>query len=100
MESNPPIACSLDAADLSARRAELTRLGEDALLPPGRDGSLRFRNDRETRTRLEALVAAEAACCPFLDLTVREEPGALVLEISAPDGAEPVVEELTSALGA
>ena len=51
------------------------------------------------RARLEAIVAAEAECCPFLDMDLREEDGALVLEIRAPQEAEPLVADLVSAFG-
>lgn len=100
MESNTPIACSLSAADLSARLAEMKRLGQDSLLSVDGDGTLRFRPDSETRLRLEAIVAAEAECCPFLDLSLREEAGTLVLKIGAPEGAEPVVADLVDAFEA
>jgi MerR family copper efflux transcriptional regulator len=99
MESNAPIACSLSGPDLSARLAEMKRLGQDALLSADGEGTLRFRADTETRARVEAIVAAEAECCPFLDMHLREEAGALVLEIRAPQGAEPVIAELVSAFG-
>ena len=62
-------------------------------------GTLRFRANGDTRARLEAIVAAEAECCPFLNMDLREEAGALVLEIRAPQGAEPVVAEMVSAFG-
>ena len=97
MDSNEPIACTLSAADLSARLAEMKRLGQDALLSVEGADTLRFRADTQTRTRLEAIVAAEAECCPFLDMELRERAGALVLEIRAPQGAEPVVADLVSA---
>jgi hypothetical protein len=97
MDSNKPIACTLSAADLSARVAEMNRLGRDALLSVDGAGTLRFRADTETRARLEAIVAAETECCPFLDFDLREEGGALVLELRAPQGAEPVVADLVSA---
>ena len=97
MKSHTPIACSLGATDLSARLAEMNRLGRDALLSVDGAGTLRFRADTETRARLEAIAAAEAECCPFLDMDLREEDGALVLEIRAPHEAEPVVADLVSA---
>jgi hypothetical protein len=97
MKSHTPIACLLSATDLSARLAEMNRLGRDALLSVDGARALRFRADTETRARLEAIVAAEAECCPFLDMDLREEDGALVLEIRAPQEAEPVVADLVSA---
>ena len=99
MKSDTPIACSLSATDLSARLAEMKRLGQDALLSVDGAGTLRFRADGDTKARLEAIVAAEAECCPFLDMDLREEAGALVLEIRPPQGAEPVVADMVSAFG-
>ena len=53
------------------------------------------------RERLEAIVAQEARCCPFLTMRLREDSGAgtIVLEVEAPDGAEPVVSEFVGAFG-
>jgi hypothetical protein len=99
MDPDTPIACTLSAADLSARLGEMKRLGQDALLSVDGAGTLRFRADGDTRARLEAIVAAEAECCPFLDMGLREEAGAIVLEIRAPQGAEPVVADMVSAFG-
>ena len=99
MDSDTPIACTLSAAGLSARVAEMKRLGRDALLSADGAGALRFRANGDTTARLEAIVAAEAECCPFLDMDLREEAGALVLEIRAPQGADPVVAEMVSAFG-
>ena len=39
-------------------------------------------------------MAAEAACCPFLTLELRAAPGGLVLDVTGPDAAGPVIEEL------
>lgn len=97
MDSDTPIACTLSAADLAPRLAEMKRLGQDALVSVDADGRLRFRADPDTRARLEAIVAAESECCPFLDLSLREEAGGLVLTIAAPKGAEPVVAGLVEA---
>jgi hypothetical protein len=93
-----PIACSLGAADLERRMAEIRAVGRDALLGTGPDGSLRFRASEGIRGRLEAIVAAEAECCAFLSLDLRDAGGGeLRLTISAPPEAEPVAAELASA---
>jgi len=97
MNSDTPIACSLSATDLSARLAEMKRLGQDALLSVDGAGTLRFRANGDTRARLEAIVAAEAECCPFLDLNLREEANELLLTIAAPEGAEPIAADLIEA---
>jgi hypothetical protein len=93
-----PLACSLDAPALADRLEEMRAVGSDAFLSAEADGVLRFRASPDTRARLERIVAAEAACCPFLGLRLEEEPDALLLTISAPEGAEPVVAALVEAL--
>ena len=97
MKSDTPIACSLSATDLSARLAEMKRLGQDALLSVDGAGTLRFRADGDTKARLEAIVAAEAECCPFLDMDLREEADDVLLTIVAPEGAEPIAADLIEA---
>jgi hypothetical protein len=92
-----PIACSLDAAALERRLAEIRAVGRDAFLGAERDGALRFRGSPDTRKRLEAIVAAEAECCAFLTLDLREANGELRLTISAPEDAEAIATDLASA---
>lgn len=100
MDTHDPIVCSLDADELKQRLAEIRAVGADALGDvqslPGQ-AVLRFAASQETRRHLEAIVAAEARCCAFLSFDLREEPGAIVMTISAPEGAEPVVRDLVGA---
>jgi MerR family transcriptional regulator, copper efflux regulator len=101
MASEIPIACSLGAADLAGRLARMRAIGAAALLGVDRrpaDATLRFR--RSARADLEAIVAAEAECCPFLDMTLRDEAGAVALRIAAPPGAEAVLDDCVKALTA
>jgi hypothetical protein len=100
MSTEPVIACSLSSGELPERLAELRALGRDALLSVSAEGVLRFRADKGTRARLEAIVAAESGCCPFLSFDLREQAGALVLTITAPDGAEPLALDLVNAFAA
>ena len=100
MPDRNPIACSLSSGDLQRRLGEIARLGAESLVAHELEGDrhvLRFRESAETRQRLEAIVAAEAECCPFLDMHLREEAGAVVLEIRATQEAAPMVAELVSA---
>jgi hypothetical protein len=92
-----PIACTLGPEQRPARLAAIAALGRDALMGAGADGTLRFRNDPAIRTRLAAIVAAEARCCPFLDLELSASDTELRLAIRAPEGAEPVARELAAA---
>lgn len=91
MPAELPIACSLTATELPARLAEITTLGRDALIDvlhePGH-AELRFAAGDGVRARIEAIAWAEAQCCAFLNMDVRDEPGLVVLSITAaPDGA-------------
>jgi hypothetical protein len=100
MTAGPPIACSLGASDLRQRLNEIAEVGADSLIERSAEGErhlLRFRSDLETRRRLEVIVAAEAKCCSFLDLSLEEQAGELVLSLSAPEGAQPVADELAAA---
>jgi hypothetical protein len=95
-----PIVCSLDAARLQAREAELERLGRSLISvsrPGGMAVTLRFTADRETHERVDRIIAAEAECCPFLDLSVREGE-TLELTIDGPEDAAPVITGLVEAI--
>ncbi|HEX3735956.1 MAG TPA: hypothetical protein VHV53_00295 [Solirubrobacterales bacterium] len=100
MTEPKPIACSLGASDLRRRLDEIAALGSESLIAgEARDGTrvLRFRHDEETRRRLMEIVAAEADCCPFLDLDVSECDGELILTVTAPEDARPPADELAAA---
>ena len=61
MPSQLPIACSLTAAELPGRLAEMAAVGRSALVAvesKGAQAVLRFRERSDTRERLQALVAA------------------------------------------
>jgi hypothetical protein len=95
-----PIACSLTAGDLSQRLAEIADLGADALLGVRRADTravLSFRGDAATRRRLAVIVAAEAQCCGFLDMTLSVDGDTAVLTIVAAPDAQPVVDDLVVA---
>jgi hypothetical protein len=95
-----PVACSLDAARLRAREAELAALGRSLVSVSDPDGPrlvLRFTSDDLTRERLDRIVAAEAECCPFLDLRVSEGE-TLELSIDGPDEAAPLIADLGGAI--
>jgi hypothetical protein len=100
MTDAKPVACSLSAGDLEQRLAAIAAIGADSLIARSVEGGrheLRFRADATTRERLEAIVAAEAECCSFLDLALHEDGGELVLSIAAPTDAQPIADELAAA---
>jgi hypothetical protein len=95
-----PIACSLGAGELELRLAAIAEIGAESLIgheADGRRNLLRFRADPATRTRLSEIVAAEAKCCSFLDLTLEERGGDLVLSVVAPEDGQAVADELVAA---
>jgi hypothetical protein len=100
MPTELPIACSLSATELPARLAQMAELGRDALVDvklSGTRATLRFAAGTGVRDRVTSIVAAESACCAFLAMRVSDEPDTVVLDISAPDDAEPVLHELIDA---
>lgn len=97
--NDKPLACSLSAGELESRLAEIEGIGADSLLSHRQEGAahvLRFRGDSGTRQRLEAVLAAERQCCPFLELNLAHEGEHLVLSIAAPAEAAPVAAELAA----
>jgi hypothetical protein len=100
MPDEIPVACSLDAAKMPERLAEMSALGLSSLIGAEcteHHAVLRFRPGGETAERLAAIVAAEAECCAFLSMEVRQESGALRLTIDAPGGAEPILDDMVAA---
>jgi hypothetical protein len=100
MPTEPPIACSLSAAELPARLAQIAQLGRDALVNvelSGTHATLHFAAGADVRGRVTRVVAAESACCAFLAMQVRDEPDGVVLDITAPEDAELVLHELVDA---
>jgi hypothetical protein len=95
----PTIACSLSARDYRERLSSIRKLGEVAFLGMAArlDGAdLSFRNSEEVQAELISIIDAEAVCCSFLDLSVHPDGERLILAISAPPDAMPVVRDLTA----
>jgi hypothetical protein len=87
----------LTAADYAARTEAIAELARRALrsrepIPGGT--RLTFEVGDDTERQLRALIAAEARCCAFLRMDLRPSADALILEITGPTGAEPVIAEL------
>lgn len=94
------IACSLTAAEYRNRAADANDVARDALRDRGPiAGGVRLTFDAAARERLESLIAAEAACCPFLTMDLREAAGRLVLEVTGPDAAAPIIEQWCAGSG-
>ena len=102
MPSDQPIACTLTAAQMPGRLAELRAIGDTYLQSAEageREAVLRFSAGPDAFERLEAIVAAEGRCCAFLELDLEHTPEGAALTIRAPAGGEPVMHQLVEAFG-
>ena len=89
------IACSLARDDYRRRTDDIRDLARDALRDRRPiEGGVRLTFDATARERLEAVVAAESECCPFLTMDLRAADGRLVLDVTGPDDAAPTIAEL------
>jgi hypothetical protein len=91
------IACSLSGPDLEQRLRQIAAAGRGARRVAD---ELRFPADAGTRERLEAIIAAESRCCPFLSFDLRQSGGELVLKVDAPPEAKPIAAGLVEAFSA
>ncbi len=92
-----PIACTLRPTQYTDRTAQLRALADGALRsrePLAEGERLTFAPGAETETRLRDAVAAEASCCSFLRMDLRSQGDALVLDITGPAEARPIIAEL------
>ncbi len=94
-----PIACTLTARELSERGRRITELAAGSLRSRQAlsDGvRLVFAADPGTEREVRALVADETQCCPFLGFRLSRTAEALVLEVTGPQEAQPLMDELFS----
>jgi hypothetical protein len=96
----PALACSLSAAEGAERAARRRALLDTHLL--SRTATtfgqrLAFPSDAAVATELDALIAAERDCCPFLTLGVERFDDAVILDVSGPPEATEIVETMFGA---
>jgi len=97
--TSDPIACSLSGAELGTREREWRAVARAALVERTEIAGgirLRFRGEGDVAERLRQLIAAERECCPFLDMSLTPGDGELVLDITAQQDAQPVLELMFS----
>lgn len=90
-----PIACTLSPDGLAARLALIDALATDGLLDRAATETglrVRLRDTPDIEQRTRDLVTAESSCCAFLDFDLGRDGGDLVLDVSGPPDARPVVE--------
>jgi hypothetical protein len=95
-----PIACSLTAAQYRDRTADLAQLAERHLLarePIAGGARLTLARSEAVEREIEAANAAEAACCPFLGFALQRHDERLVLDVTGPADAQPIIAELFEA---
>jgi len=91
----PPIACTLNAGDLKARRAWIADLNSAALKESRRDGlRLELIYDLSAREDVLKMVRGEQECCGFLTFDVREELRTIRVRIEAPETARDAADEV------
>jgi hypothetical protein len=92
-----PIACTLDARESADRTAELAALAARALRrrePTAKGERFLFADTPETERELSAAIAAEARCCAFLTMDLQRRDDGLVLDVTGPRDARPVIAAL------
>jgi hypothetical protein len=96
--SVPVLACSLSVSEGTARAARWRELvGAHLLSRTTTADGLRLAfpsGDAAIARELDALVAAERECCPFLGLAVERFDDALVLDVTGPPEAARIVEAM------
>jgi hypothetical protein len=100
MTKDLPMVCSLDRGELRQRLAEIAAVGAESLIDRSVDGDrhlLRFRSNPIAYRQLEGIVAAEAKCCSFLDLSLARQDDEIVLSIAAPEDAQALAAGLSAA---
>jgi hypothetical protein len=103
MPEDLPVVCSLDGGALERRLTAIAELGAESLVEHVEDGGrhvLRFQRDPRSRSRLEGIVSAEAACCAFLDLSLDDDGDHLVLSVAAPETGQPTADGFARAFSA
>ncbi len=88
-----PIACSLTAPELQARRTTVLQKVRRAVVEVREieDGyAYTFPSASEWLSEVAGLIDLERQCCPFLRfrLTVEENGGSLLLEMTGPEGTK------------
>ena len=98
-ESDPPVACTLTAAELEARRQGLIpgligKALEVSDLPNGL--RLRFKPEAGLLPELARVMETERECCRFLKFELKADPGAgpVTLEVTGPAGTAEMLRSL------
>jgi DNA-binding transcriptional MerR regulator len=90
------IACTLPAGERGERAADWRALAEaaDRVEPTEAGWRLHLPDTPEMAARTAELAAAERRCCAFLSFTLTLADNALLLDVTAPDDARALVDQL------
>ena len=95
---SPPIACSLTAADYRQRVAETGDVAREALRerrPIDGGQRLVFHETGDVRATPGGLRRTPSPnCCPFLTMSLQSDGDRLILDVTGPELATPIIEEL------
>jgi len=97
MDESIPIACSLDAEGQVQRGRDFAGLRPQSLTRV--DGGLVAEYAAADEAAVTAFADAERACCPFLDIRVDRRGDAVLLRISGPEEAAPIIDGFLSVSG-
>jgi hypothetical protein len=92
-----PVACTLTPSEYEDRASELSELAARALThraPIDGGQRLSFVDVPAVERQLRAAVDAESSCCSFLSLRLARTDGTLVVDITGPVQAQPIIAEL------
>jgi hypothetical protein len=97
MNDSRALACSLSPDEQAERGDELRELARRALSARDRKGNaivLTYQSDPKVEKALRSVIRREAECCPFLDFELLPGERELALRVSAPAGAEAMLDLL------
>lgn len=103
MSGDLPVVCSLEGGALEQRLTAIAELGAESLVEHVEEGGrhvLRFHRGPRSRSRLEGIVSAEAACCAFLNLSLDDDGDHLVLSVAAPEAGQQTADGFARAFSA
>ena len=93
VQTGPPIACSLGAADHEERVHRWQQVLAGGVREPG-PADVRLRLPLDRVGALAELAAAEQQCCPFYDFHLHLRGSEVVFDVAAPAEAAAMVREL------
>lgn len=89
--------CTLDSEGQEKRIGEFAELASVALVEAVRTphgARLLLRNDDSVHSSLWRLIEAERRCCSFLEFSVEAGDRGLLVEVSGPPSARPLIDRL------